>query len=158
LGGPKGGEYTRPGVKDRDAYIKLPHQFWLDDWSSKLSLPAIAMLLVASAEKPALQLSTERVPNWYGWSADTAEAGFKELRDAGLITVAKERIIAPESHLGWTLMNKYTLTPPFLHQGQGVVRRRRTTNKAGRRIGKKPAKTASAASTAAKKVRRKAAR
>lgn len=154
-------EYTRPGVADRDPYIKLPHEFWLDGWSSKLSLPAIAMLLVASAEKPAFQLPTERVPEWYGWSADTAETGFRELRDAGLVTVAKERIIAPDSHTGWTVVNRYTLAPPFLHRGQSITRRRRTATKAAKRLPKKTTRSASAETTvkktAAKKLTRRTA-
>ncbi|WP_435586110.1 hypothetical protein [Micromonospora aurantiaca (nom. illeg.)] len=114
-----GDPYTRPGTAgNRDPYIKLPHEFWLKDWSSRLSLPAIAMLLVASAEKPGFELPTERVPGWYGWSADTAEDGFRELRDAGLLRVERTRIEAPESHTGWAMVNRYTLVSPFVHRLQ----------------------------------------
>lgn len=129
-----GAEYTRPGVADHDPYIKLPHEFWLNGWSSKLSLPAIAMLLVASAERPAFQLPTERMPEWYGWSADTAETGFRELRDIGLITVTKERIIAPDSHTGWTVVNRYTLAPPFLHQKRVITQRNRAATEDAKRL------------------------
>jgi len=31
-------------------------------------------------------LPTERVPEWYGWSADTAERGLATLEEAGLLT------------------------------------------------------------------------
>ncbi|MEV0158393.1 hypothetical protein AB0H57_32605 [Micromonospora sp. NPDC050686] len=114
-----GDPYTRPGTAgNRDPYIKLPHEFWLKDWSSRLSLPAIAMLLVASAEKPGFELPTERVPGWYGWSADTAEDGFRELREAGLLHVERTRIEAPQSHTGWAMVNRYTLESPFSHRSQ----------------------------------------
>jgi hypothetical protein len=37
------------------------------------------MLLVALHEKNNLELPAERVPEWYGWSADTSERGLATL-------------------------------------------------------------------------------
>ena len=60
-------------------------------WAEELSLPAIAMLLVALHEKPNFPLATEHMPHWYGWSADTAERGLAELAKLGLLKVGKQR-------------------------------------------------------------------
>jgi hypothetical protein len=132
-----GEPYTRPGLGNRDPYIKLPHEFWLDGWSDRLKLPAIAMLLVASAEKSDFPLATERLPDWYGWSADTAEDGFRQLRDTGLIVVKQEVIKAPETHQGWTLINKYRLKLPFQHRLQPAKSAAKKTRK---KIAKKATK------------------
>ncbi len=62
-----------------DRFFNLSHRFWTEDWHRQLDLPATAMLLVALCEPPGFELVTERVPDWYGWSGDTAERGLKTL-------------------------------------------------------------------------------
>ena len=76
-----GQPYTRPGKGNTDRFLRLSHRFWLDGWYEKVDLPATAMLLVALHEKLNFELPTERVPDWYGWSADTAERGLATLEN-----------------------------------------------------------------------------
>jgi hypothetical protein len=107
-----GAEYTRPdGTSDR--FLKLDNRFWTERWYQRLDLPATAMLLVALHEKPVFELPTEHMPEWYGFSADTAERGLKKLRDLGLIRVYARTKKAPLAPTGATQVNVYTLVAPF---------------------------------------------
>lgn len=108
-----GDPYTRPGAGNNDRFLRLPHAFWLEGWHSRLDLPATAMLLVALHEKPGFELPTEKVPEWYGWSADTAERGLKTLISLGVISKTERVKTAPLSPSGLTTVNQYTLLPPF---------------------------------------------
>ncbi|MGL5861315.1 MAG: hypothetical protein ACRCY9_08675 [Phycicoccus sp.] len=109
-----GEPYTRPtGATPADRFIRLNHQFWADDWAQTLTLPAIAMLLVALHEKPGFTLPTEHMPRWYGWSADTAERGLHELRERGLIHIGKQVYTDPISPSGVSSKNIYTAQAPF---------------------------------------------
>lgn len=107
-----GAPFTRPDGKV-DKFIKLSNKFWTEGWHEKLDMAATAMLLVALHEKPGFELPTERMPAWYGWSADTAERGLKTLRDAGLLLVDKRIKKAPLSPTGATEVNIYTLGGAF---------------------------------------------
>jgi hypothetical protein len=71
------------------------------------------MLLVALHEKNNFALPTERVPEWYGWSADTAERGLTNLERAGVLTHITRLKKAPLSPTGQTRINKYLLHKPF---------------------------------------------
>ncbi|WP_404388833.1 hypothetical protein [Humibacillus xanthopallidus] len=109
-----GAPYTRPtGRDDSERFLRLSHRFWLDEWDKKLSLPAIAMLLVALCEPPHFKLATEHVPDWYGWSADTAERGLKELADKKVLQVDPETYTNPLAPTGLSTRNRYTLLEPF---------------------------------------------
>lgn len=108
-----GQPYTRPGKGNSDRFLKLPHEFWTEGWYDRLDLPALAMLLVALHEKPGFQLPTEYVPEWYGWSPDTAERGFATLRELGLLRVDTRLVKAPLSPSGRARVNKYYLQGPF---------------------------------------------
>lgn len=109
-----GTPYTRPTGKTKDdRFIRLNHQFWTQDWAHTLSLPAIAMLLVALHEKPGFFLPTEHMPKWYGWSADTAERGLRELDERGLIHIDKQVYTDPISPSGLSSKNRYTVLAPF---------------------------------------------
>lgn len=109
-----GQPYVRPsGATPADRFIRLNHQFWTEQWDTELSLPAIAMLLVALHEKPGFALATEHVPEWYGWSADTAERGLHELKDNKLLGIDKERFTEPLSPTGLSSRSRYTVLAPF---------------------------------------------
>jgi hypothetical protein len=71
------------------------------------------MLLVALHEKPNFELPTERVPEWYGWSADTAERGLATLERLGLVTRTTRLKKAPLSPTGQTKVNRYLLHEPL---------------------------------------------
>lgn len=105
--------YTRPGKDNADRFLRLDNRYWTESWHEKLDLPATAMLLVALHEKPGFSLPTERVPDWYGWSADTAERGLKTLQDNNLLLVEKRTKKAPLSPTGLTVENIYALNDPF---------------------------------------------
>lgn len=109
-----GQPYSRPtGTTQEDRFIRLNHRFWTDQWDQKLTLPAIAMLLVALHEKPSFPLPTEHMPAWYGWSADTAERGMHELEKHGLLRIDKQIYTDPVSPSGLSSRNIYTVLPPF---------------------------------------------
>lgn len=71
------------------------------------------MLLVARHEKNNFELPAERVPQWYGWSADTAERGLATLEQLGLLTHITRLKKAPLSPTGLTSVNRYLLHEPF---------------------------------------------
>ena len=120
----KGGDYTRPGADgNTDAYVQLPIAFWKNGWDTELSGPAIAMLLVAAAEKKGFRLATERMQDWYGWSPDTAERGFAELISNKLLHKDQVRKTAPAAPQGWTIENRYTLQRPFKHGSRKPVKK-----------------------------------
>jgi hypothetical protein len=101
---------NRPlGATADDRFFNLTNRFWTEGWHQQLDLPATAMLLVALCEPPGFELVTERVPEWYGWSADTAERGLKTLEHHGLLTVQKRVRKAPLAPTGTTVRNVYTL-------------------------------------------------
>lgn len=109
-----GRPYTRPaGNEAGERFLRLDHAYWEQDWQSRLTLPGLAMLLVALSEQQGFTLPTERVPGWYGWSADTAERGFAELEEVGLLSKVKYRRKEPLSPNGYGMVNKYYLGPPF---------------------------------------------
>jgi len=109
-----GQPYTRPtGATQADRFIRLNHQFWTENWAQTLTLPAIAMLLVALHEKPGFTLPTEHMPGWYGWSPDTAERGLRVLEEQGLVHIGKQIYTDPISPSGVSSKNVYTVLPPF---------------------------------------------
>jgi hypothetical protein len=106
---------NRPmGATADDRFFNLTHRFWTQDWHRQLDLPATAMLLLALCEPPGFELVTERVPEWYGWSADTAERGLRTLEQHGLLTVGKRVRKAPLAPAGITVRNVYTLVGPLV--------------------------------------------
>lgn len=109
-----GDPYTRPGKGNADRFLKLPHAYWTDGWWERLDLPATAMLLVALHEPDGFVLPTDRVPEWYGWSADTAERGFAKLVEKGALAKAGHWVKAPLSPSGKTWTNRYYLRLPFM--------------------------------------------
>lgn len=116
-----GNPYTHPagdieaGLAPRGAYVyfQLPFEYWLNDWSLKLSLPAKTMLLVSLSQGRDFSLPVERAPEYYGFSADTAQRGFRELVGVGILRRWREQKVAPLTPEGYTLENHYALLPPF---------------------------------------------
>ena len=142
-----GEPYTRPdGSTPSNYFLKLSHKYWTDGWYERLDLAATAMLLVALHEDPAgFALPTERVPEWYGWSADTAERGMKTLRDEGIVDVERRLKKAPLAPSGLTQVNWYTVIGPLA----APPAPKKSLKKAAKKTG--AAKTAGAA-TATKKL------
>lgn len=108
-----GGPYTHPadGAANNPAdwYFRLPISFWTKGFDAELTMPGLAMLLTVAREKPWSAFPAERMPEWYGWSADTTERGLRELVDLGL---AERRVAyrrTPLSPVGYTITNQYRL-------------------------------------------------
>lgn len=116
-----GGPYQRP----RQRFLRLSYEFWRTGLDEEISLPALAMLLVVLGEKSYCRLPSERMPEWYGWSADTAERGLHELVERGLVSRISESISTPLSPTGFSKVNTYTVLPPFDRESLNSSRRRR---------------------------------
>jgi hypothetical protein len=107
-----GEPYQHPG-RNREAYLKLPHDYWLLGHHAKLTLPAKAMLLVAHHQRDGFYLPAEKALPWYGISGDSAARGLRELRAMGLITCRQEWIENQRSDTGWIEQRRYTLAGPY---------------------------------------------
>lgn len=109
-----GEPYEHHPAQDRKpTYLTLPFAYWADGHYEDLSLAAKAMLLIARDLPDGFPLPSERAPDWYGISERTARRGFRELQDKNLIRVTKELKEAPLAPEGYTVVNFYTLLPPF---------------------------------------------
>jgi hypothetical protein len=113
-----GDEYTSPGeVGDR--YFQVPLALWQQGpeesrrWYQVLSLPELAVLLIARSLSDGFRLPYEMGPKWYDISADTISRGIDGLRKHGLIRVDKVFKKAPLSPVGYTAEHHYTLLNPF---------------------------------------------
>ena len=104
-----GGEYQRPTRR----FIRLSHNFWTLRLDEKISLPALAMLLVILGEKQPCELPSERMPEWYGWSADTAERGLHDLCHLGIVEKQRRSKETALSPTGYTVVYEYSVLPPF---------------------------------------------
>ncbi len=116
-----GDDYTHP-ADAREAYFQFPHSYWLDDeksWSSTLSLPGKAMLLIALSLQSGFRLPVESAKDWYGVSGDTAQRGLKELVDRGALARKFERKKAPLAPKGYTHDIHYTLSRSLAVQRSG---------------------------------------
>jgi hypothetical protein len=120
--------YTSPGnVGDR--YVRVPLALWLSGpspssrWYQVLSLPELAVLLIARSLRDGFWLPYERGPEWYGISADTLFRGFSGLQKHELLAVDKTYKVAPLSAVGYTAEHHYTLAHPFGPMGRTLGRR-----------------------------------
>ncbi len=109
--------YTPPGQKGdpEEVYLRLPVDYWLKGWHRKLSHVAKTMLLIAASLPADFILPIERAKPWYGVSADSAGSGIAELRESGLLVSRRERKVAPAAPLGFAVVVRHTLQPPFVH-------------------------------------------
>ena len=112
-----GNRYEHPGLVG-DRYLQVPDAFWRagpgdERWYRVLTLPEIAMLLIALSLRDEFRLPSESAPDWYGISADTASSGLGGLAGRGLLKVVKRFRTTPLSPVGYTVQNVYTLQDPF---------------------------------------------
>lgn len=131
------GVYERPsGRRDRmNKYFVLPDEFWTEDWFAKLSLPALAVLLVIAKEtnnESEVRLTYPQFEDWYGIRRKTAQNGVAELRHHGLLNVRRNVIKAPLSPTGTTVETWYSLTGPFGHQSRKARQKRAQDERAAR--------------------------
>jgi hypothetical protein len=127
-----GAAYTHPGKQGN--YFKLPHAYWLEGWCDILDLSAKATLFILLSRRPGSDLPQERMPTWYGISADTVGRGLKTLREHGVLKARTVTKPAPLSPIGYTWDTRYTLTGPFTRRAP-----RRPAAAAPKKRGKKAA-------------------
>jgi hypothetical protein len=110
-----GAPYTHPALgapeNPADWYLRLPVTFWTRGFDAQLTLPGLAMLLTVAREKPWSSFPAERMPDWYGWSADTAERGLHDLLALKLAERREAYRRTPLSPTGSTLTYQYRLKP-----------------------------------------------
>jgi hypothetical protein len=115
-------DYERPSSH----FINITHGLWTAGplesegprWYEELKLAELAVLLIALMNADDFALPAERVPDFYGISADTFERGARGLQNRGLLKVSHSRKAAPLAPEGYTVENRYTLCPPFGSMGK----------------------------------------
>lgn len=113
------GEYVAPaGVKGDvdDAYFTLPREFWTEEWFERLSLPALAMLLIVASrttQKDEAWLTHKDAAQWYGLAPRSVGTALRELMDVGLLTERIEPLTTGLSATGLTYRHHYSLAGPF---------------------------------------------
>jgi DNA-binding transcriptional ArsR family regulator len=131
-----GAPYVHPGVEPhREPHLKVPHQFWTgpDTLYRRLRLPGKAMLLIGSSLAPGFVLPQEKVPTWYGLSADTASRGLSELQDVGILTVVKAYRPEPLTPTGYAPVYRYTFKRPYGRRSVPAVKVPKPSRRASRR-------------------------
>lgn len=141
-----GADWERTGTR-RDAgqgYFTLPFAYWTSGFAGRLSLPGKAMLLILLADtnyKSSAQIPIEKVPGWYGVSERTAERGYRQLTQAGLLMTKAQRVASPSVPGGYRIVRHRALRTPFSQLArqnlqraaqEAGTRRRRTVDTPGR--------------------------
>lgn len=158
-------EWSQPGltVKDRaETYFVLPGVFWTNNDFARLSLPALAMLLIIAAETSAtneVRLTHDLAADWYGISPSTVKNGIHDLDGLGLVHRRPQQVTAKLSPTGSTTHWWYSLTGAYSFTARTEARNRARSERATRqrRLAKRTAaakktvkKSAPTASAAAK--------
>ena len=113
-----GANYTSPGAVG-ETYFRVPLALWQagpEDsrrWYQVLTLPELAVALIARSLGDNFRLPYEMGPDWYGISADTIGRGVQGLADKNLLKVDKRFKKAPLSPVGYTAEHRYTLLQPL---------------------------------------------
>lgn len=107
-----GADYTHPGTV-REAHFKLPHAFWTEGHYNTLTLPGIAVLLIALSLPNDFYLPFSKAKAWYGIGEETAQDGMRQLVDLGLITFRVEWIMNQSAKDGWQSQRYYTLVGSY---------------------------------------------
>ncbi|WP_326567014.1 hypothetical protein VSH64_34950 [Amycolatopsis rhabdoformis] len=80
-----GDTYTQITGERDDPYLQIPLCYWTNDWHRRLTLPGLAMLLIALDAERQFWLPADDVHKWYGVSASTANRGYADLEANGLL-------------------------------------------------------------------------
>ncbi|WP_203906798.1 hypothetical protein [Rhizocola hellebori] len=114
-----GDGWTRPG-RTRHAlghgYLTIPYAYWTNGLVDRLQLAGKAMFLIMLSEtsvQTTFSMAVERAPAWYGISERTAERGYKQLRDVGVLLEHRQFVNDPRSPTGFRAVWHRTLAPPF---------------------------------------------
>jgi hypothetical protein len=110
--------YTAPGASG-ESYLRIPLALWRQGpdeggrWYQVLTLPELAVLLIARGNGDHFRLPFEVAPTWYGLSADSVARGVRGLHRHGLLSIDKTFKKAPLSPVGYTAEHRYTLLAPM---------------------------------------------
>ncbi|MDO3403429.1 hypothetical protein QWI29_25575 [Mycolicibacterium neoaurum] len=116
-----GEAWTRPGEDDQEGgpgYFTLPHTYWTMGYADQLTLPGKAMLLIMLAEtqqptKKHFAMAVSQAKDWYGISERTAERGYRELNNAGLLLVKIQKVPDAKHPVGRREVWHRALGSPF---------------------------------------------
>lgn len=105
-------EYTNPGT-DREPYFKLPHTFWTDEHYKTLTLPGIAVLLIALSLPDEFILPSDQGKAWYGIGADSIAKGLRELAELEVLDYRTEWVVNARAKDGYQSQRYYKLIGPY---------------------------------------------
>lgn len=118
-------DYKTPTGSERDSYMTIPNEFWMEEWHGRLSWPALAALLILTKETgltPTTTLAIDRTMAWYGISRTSAEQGLTELRASGLVRSRDRRVKDVNASEGRRLTSEHTLLGNFSTQSREALR------------------------------------
>lgn len=126
-----GEPWTAPTGQDEDPdlkhYMAVPHDLFSDEVLDQLHLPGLAVLLVALKETSAtsvFSVPVERFDGWYGFSERTAERGYRELVEAGLLRVHRQLVSDSRMPRGVKARYHRALLGPFGTQARRDAQQR----------------------------------
>lgn len=133
-----GQPWTAPIGQDEDPelkhYMAVPHALFSDEVLDRLHLPGLAVLLVCLKETTStsvFSVSVERFAPWYGISERSAERGYRELVDAGLLRVHRQLVRDSRMPRGVKARYHRALLGPFGTQARRDAQRRAQEKRIG---------------------------
>lgn len=106
----------RPGADVGPGYFTVPYEFWTEGLVDQLGLPGTALFLIIVADttqKTSFEMAVEKAPGYYGISERTAERGYKQLADAGVLRVHGQTVNDPRSSTGRRVIYHRALHSPY---------------------------------------------
>ncbi len=116
-----GGPWSRPGEDEKEVgpgYFTLPHAYWTAGFTDRLTIPGKAMLLIVLSEtqsptKKTFTMPVSKAQAWYGISERTAERGYRELMNAGVLLTRIQKIPDARHPAGRREVYHRALDAPF---------------------------------------------
>ncbi|MGW5740824.1 hypothetical protein [Amycolatopsis sp. NPDC003861] len=123
--------------EDGPGFFVVPHEYWTSGLSEKLTLPGKAMFLVLlhdtqTPTTPTFSVALERMAKWYGISERTAERGYRELDQAGVLIQRPVKVLDHRHPAGRRTVHHRALSSPF-----GTRDRQRLQRKTRKAVKKK---------------------
>lgn len=143
-----GSTWTRPGEVEGNSgpgYFVIPYAYWNTGLCDTLRLAGKAMFLIILAEtqdprKTSFLMPVERAAEWYGLSERTAERGYAQLRDAGVLLVHGRKVPDPRHPAGRRDEFHRALNGPYSTFSRGLLQTK--TRKATRKRAARSSATA----------------
>jgi hypothetical protein len=92
------------GEREGRGFFTIPFDFWTSGTIDSLGMAGKAMFLILlketqdpNAKRRTFVMANERAQDWYGISERTAERGYKQLRNAGIL-LEKSRLVPSARH------------------------------------------------------------